>query len=126
MLFCNAPFSTNPFNDINITSREFYFEVLPSGVETWSAFTAPNNEVTLSASTPAASFSEVSFSQVGLSDLGFLSLREAWSDIANPVYGPATVNTQTWATVSPSGDETWTTISSPENEGWVDISTRII
>ena len=126
MLFCNAPFSTNPFNDININSREFFIEVLPASAETWGAFRPPTNAVSLSASTPASCFSEVSFSQIGLSDLGFLSFREAWSDIGNLVYGPATVNTETWSTVSPSGAETWSTISPSDNESWVDINTRII
>jgi hypothetical protein len=83
MLFCNEPFATRGFNDLNIFSRESWRIVgVASGVTGKRIVGAPK---------PDGS--------------GGTTEDESWTNIS-----PS--GTETWSNISPSGDESWVDINS--------------
>ena len=119
MIFSSFSFSEVALSDIKLQIREFWFDIVPTGTESWNVITAPVYGTSLVAENPASSFSEISFSQSPLSGLGLTLKRETWSQIKFN-------STESWTDVSPSGTETWSTISPSGDESWVDVRTRII
>lgn len=110
-----STFSENGLSELNIITREFWFQISPASNESWTHLTQKSIEektTTLTSTDIATALSEVAFSQSSLSDLGLLLSRELWRDTLT------TTNQETWDTLTPSGTESWNQISPSGLESW--------